>query len=117
MTIERRKHPKFIVELPLNYSKVDNKEIYGGIVTNISEGGILAYLNQPLEIGDLLNIEIMNMRGLTLETFKGTVKVIWSDLVDPNMTGNHAHGLQFISIDKNDFRRLKILFKESIKSN
>ena len=41
MVIERRKHPRVIVELPFDYSRVDAEEKYGGFATNSSEGGLL----------------------------------------------------------------------------
>jgi hypothetical protein len=31
LAIEKRRHPRFSVELPLDYARVDGKETYGGI--------------------------------------------------------------------------------------
>ena len=49
LAIERRKHPRFVVELPLDYCRVDGSDIYGGIVANASEGGLLVYLPERLD--------------------------------------------------------------------
>jgi len=108
---ERRKHPRYSVELPLNYSRVDAKEIYGGIVANASEGGVLAYLPERMEIGAVLQMEILYVKGLELDTIKAIVKVVWSDLVARESWGEHRYGLQFQYIDEKDFARLIALLK------
>jgi c-di-GMP-binding flagellar brake protein YcgR len=112
LAIEKRKHPRFSVELPLDYTKIDGKEIYGGIVANASEGGLLVYLPERIEIGVLLKIEIFYVKGLELDTIKAVAKVVWSDLAARESWGEHRYGLQFLNIEENDFNRLMNLLKE-----
>jgi c-di-GMP-binding flagellar brake protein YcgR len=112
LAVEKRKHPRFSVELPLDYSLVDGKEIYGGIVANASQGGVLVYLPEKIEIGTLLKIEIFYVKGLELDTIKAIAKVVWSDLAAIESWGEHRYGLQFQSIDEKDFGRLLNLLKE-----
>jgi c-di-GMP-binding flagellar brake protein YcgR len=112
LAIEKRKHPRFSVELPLDYSRVNGKETYGGMVANASEGGLLVYLPERIEIGSLLKIEIFYVGGLELNTIKAVVKVVWADLAARESWGEHRYGLQFESIDEKDFNRLTTLIKE-----
>ena len=112
LSIEKRKHPRFSVELPLDYSQIDGKETYGGMVANASEGGLLVYLPERIEIGALLRIEIFYVRGLELDTIKAVGRVVWSDLAARESWGEHRYGLQFESIDEKDFNRLTTLLKE-----
>jgi c-di-GMP-binding flagellar brake protein YcgR len=112
LAIEKRKHPRFSVELPLDYSRVNGKEVLGGIVANASEGGLLAYLPERIEIGTSLRIEIFYVRGLELDTITAVVKVVWSDLAARETWGEHRYGLQFESINEHDFNRLTTLLKE-----
>lgn len=112
LAIEKRKHPRFSVELPLDYSRVNGKEVLGGMVANASEGGLLAYLPERIEIGTSLRIEIFYVRGLELGTITAVVKVVWSDLAARESWGEHRYGLQFESIDGHDFNRLTTLLKE-----
>ena len=44
--VERRKHPRISVELPLDYRIVDAKENHGGMVEDASEGGVLVHLKE-----------------------------------------------------------------------
>jgi c-di-GMP-binding flagellar brake protein YcgR len=112
LAIEKRKYPRFSVELPLDYSRVNGKETYGGMVANASEGGLLVYLPERIEIGSLLKIEIFYVGGLELNTIKAVVKVVWADLAARESWGEHRYGLQFESIDEKDFNRLATLLKE-----
>jgi c-di-GMP-binding flagellar brake protein YcgR len=106
LAIDRRKHPRFSVELPLDYCRVEGKEGYGGIVANASEGGILVYLPERMEMGVVLRIEIFYVKGLELDTIKAIAKVVWSDLAVKASWGEYRYGLQFQYIDEKDFSRL-----------
>ncbi|PIX24878.1 MAG: hypothetical protein COZ69_04895 [Deltaproteobacteria bacterium CG_4_8_14_3_um_filter_45_9] len=112
LSIEKRKHPRFSVELPLDYSRVDGKETFGGMVANASEGGLLVYLPERVAIGTLLKIEIFYVRGLELDTVKAVAKVVWCDLAARESWGEHRYGLQFQYIEEKDFSRLTTLLKE-----
>jgi c-di-GMP-binding flagellar brake protein YcgR len=112
VSIEKRKYPRFSVELPLNYTRAEGKDILGGMVANASEGGLLVYLPERFEIGGLLKIEIFYVRGLELDTIKAVAKVVWCDLGARESWGEHRYGLQFQYIDEKDFSRLTTLLKE-----
>jgi c-di-GMP-binding flagellar brake protein YcgR len=112
LSIEKRKYPRFSVELPLNYSRAEVKEILGGMVANASEGGLLVYLPERMEIGAFLKIEIFYVRGLELDTIKAVAKVVWCDFAARESWGEHRYGLQFQYIDQKDLSRLTTLLKE-----
>jgi len=112
LAVDRRKHPRFSVELPLDYCRVDGKETYGGIVANASEGGVLVYLPEKMEMGAVLKIEIFYVKGLELDTIKAIAKVVWSDLAVKASWGEYRYGLQFQYIDEKDYHRLINLLKE-----
>lgn len=112
IAIERRKHPRFNVELPLDYFRIENKENHGGIVANASEMGILVYLPEDIEVGTLLSTEIFYVNGLELDSIRALAKIVWADLPARKTWGEHRYGLQFRSIDKKNLNKLKNLFKE-----
>ena len=111
LAIEKRKYPRFSVELPLNYSRADAKETFGGMVANASEGGLLVYLPERIEIEALLKIEILYVKGLELDTIRAVAKVVWCDLAARESWGEHRYGLQFKYIDQKDFDQLTSLLK------
>ena len=112
LAVERRKHPRYSVELPLSYSRVDDRELFGGIVMNASGGGILVYLPERMEIGAVLKIEIFYLKGFELDTIKAVAKTVWNDLADKVSPGEHRYGLEFQYIDEKDYNRLLALLKE-----
>ena len=112
LTIEKRKYPRYNVELPLDYSRIEGKETYGGIVSNASEGGLLVYLPQRMEIGAVLKIEIFCIQGLELNMIKAIAKVAWANLATKESFNEYQYGLQFLYIEEKDFDRLLNLLKE-----
>ena len=112
LAIEKRRHPRYSVELPLDYSRIDGRATLGGIVANASEGGLLVYLPEIMQMGDLLKIEIFFASGLELNSVKAVAKVVWYDLAAKESWGEHRYGLQFQSIEEKDYERLKILLRD-----
>lgn len=112
LAIEKRRHPRFSVELPLDYQRLNGKEVMGGIAANASEGGLLVYLPERIEIGAHLKIEIFYVQGLELKTIRAVARVVWSDLAARESYGEHRYGLQFQHIEQEDMARLKALLKE-----
>jgi c-di-GMP-binding flagellar brake protein YcgR len=112
LAIERRRFPRFYVELPLDYSRKGKKSDFGGFVKNASEGGILVYLSEKLEIGELLKVEIFFPKGLGLSTIRGVAKVVWADLAAKESWREHRYGLAFQSMPKGMFQKFKKLLQE-----
>jgi hypothetical protein len=114
---ERRNHPRLYVKLPMSYSRKESKDSYGGIVGNASEGGILVYLPEKLNTGEVLKIEILFAKGWELKTVRGGAKIIWSDLVIRKSRKVHRYGLQFQIFNKKNLQKLRTLLKEVLKKD
>ena len=115
LVVEKRDQPRFTVELPFDYSRVDNEETWG-IATDASEGGLLVYLREVVEKGTLLNIEILFGKGSGLITIKAIAKVIWCDLAAKEAWGEYRYGVEFQSFSKGSLDQLKLLLKETAES-
>ena len=111
LAIDRRKHPRYTTELPLDYCRIDSREDFGGIVANASKGGILVYLPERLQMGDKLKVEIFFAKKSELNSIKGIAEVVWADLAAMESWGEHRYGLQFQSINKKDLDKLRALLK------
>jgi hypothetical protein len=112
VVIEQREQPRFNLELPLDYLRINEKENYGGIVANASELGVLVYLPEKMEMGTTLSTEIFYADGLKLDSIKAIAKVVWADMPARKTWGEYRYGLQFQSIDRQNLGKLKNLFKE-----
>jgi c-di-GMP-binding flagellar brake protein YcgR len=111
--IQKRKHLRYVIEVPLFYSLIDGETTYnGGLTADASEGGLLVYLPERIEIGGALRIEIFYVKNLSLEAIGATAKAVWSDLDTKAGFRKHKYGLQFQSIDEENLNKLKALLKE-----
>ena len=117
LAVERRRYPRYSLEFPLDYSLVDSKTpCNAGLTADASEGGLLVYLPERIEIGTVLKIEIFHSKGSALETIMATTKVVWVDLASRLRSGENWYGLQFQSIDEENFKKLKALLVEAAKA-
>jgi c-di-GMP-binding flagellar brake protein YcgR len=109
--VERRKHPRFSMELPLDY-RIEREDRFGGITANASIGGVLVYLPEPIVVGTSLKIEILFAKGSELNSIKANAKVVWSDLAPKEIWGEYRYGLEFESFQEGDLQKLKKLLRE-----
>ena len=110
--IEKRRDPRYKVELPLDYSPINAKENYRGTIANANKGGILVYLPERLEIGDLFRIKIFFPMDTVLSTIQAIAKVVWVDSATQKNAGEYRYGLQLQSFLKGDFNKFRELLKE-----
>jgi hypothetical protein len=111
LVVEKRDQPRFTVEFPFDYFRMDSEETWG-FATDASEGGLLVYLHEVMEKGTLLKIEILFPKGSDLITIKAVAKVIWCDLGAKEAWGEHRYGVEFQSFSKGSLDQLKLLIKE-----
>jgi c-di-GMP-binding flagellar brake protein YcgR len=110
--VERRKHPRFNIDLPLDYS-IENKDHYGGVAVNASRGGLIVYLPVAIVVGTSLNIEIIFVKGFELNSIRVRAKVIWSNLAPKVIWGEYRYGLEFDKFQEGDLQKLKALLREA----
>src|SRR4030042_5002988 len=58
INFEKRKHPRFTVDLPLEYYHVHSQIPESGRAVNASEGGLLVYFPEEVKVGDLLRLKL-----------------------------------------------------------
>lgn len=109
--VERRKHPRFRIDLPLGYS-VESVERQGGVAANASKSGLLVYLPEAIFVGSLLKVEVLFAKGSGLNSISATAKVVWSDLAPEDISGGYRYGLRFELFQEGDFLKLRKLLTE-----
>ncbi len=112
---ERREHPRYTLELPIDYCTLDGKERWG-IAADASEGGLLVYLPEVIERGSLLKIEMFSPKGSELNTIRAMAKVVWSDSADKKIWGEYKYGLEFQAFHKKSLEKLIYLLKDTENS-
>ena len=101
---ERKRYPRFLIDLPLEYRDMDDSHARGGIVVNASETGFLIESGKDIPIGTELNITVLYLKEFELANFKVTAKIVWKEPYrKEDGKGNqywegYRYGLEFIQI-------------------
>jgi excisionase family DNA binding protein len=106
---ERRRHPRFPVDLPIDYALVENGKADVGSVANASEGGLMVLLNERMDVGTTVFIFVPFILRAEQTGIKATCRVVWKDLEAPTGGSRHQYGLQFTDISQEDVRKLRDL--------
>jgi c-di-GMP-binding flagellar brake protein YcgR len=105
VNFEKRKHPRFSIDLPAEYSRTDLPTQHGR-ATNASEGGLLLYLPEQVEIGQCLRLKLFFSVGSQLSAIEAIVEVVWRDIHPGKNWGDCRAGVKFVEISTEDMDRL-----------
>ena len=111
VNFERRKHPRFNIDLPVEYYLIPSKSGGSGQAINVSEGGLLVYLTEKVEIGQHLHLKLFFPSGSELKTIEMGVEVVWVDIHLGKGWGDFRSGLRFIDISPDNLNRLKTFLR------
>ena len=106
VNFEKRKHPRFDVNLPIEYVRSDLVASRGEAL-NASEGGLLLYLPEKMEIGQHLSLKLFFSSGSELKTIETLVKVVWMDFHLGENRGDYRAGVKFVEISPEDMEKLR----------
>jgi PilZ domain len=58
VNFERRRQPRISTDLPAEYWHIETSENHPGRLLNVSEGGVLLYLPEKIEVGKNLKVRL-----------------------------------------------------------
>jgi c-di-GMP-binding flagellar brake protein YcgR len=114
VNIEKRKHPRFNIDLPIEYARTD-LFIKHGRAINASEGGLLLCLPEQMEIGQHLRLKVFFSSGPELNRIETLVQVVWLDITMGKEWGDYRTGIRFVDISPEDFSNLKNFLRSLLK--
>jgi len=103
---ERRKHPRFSVNLPVEYRKIDNSKPRPAHTGDLSEGGLLLYISEPVELGQELSLKLFFSSARVLTSVSALVLVAWKDIRLAN-DGVYRIGVKFLDISSEALTLIK----------
>jgi PilZ domain len=107
VNFERRKYPRLDVNLPLEYVRSDMSVNLGRVV-NASEGGLLVWIPEKMELGQILRITLFLPSGPKLvASIRAEVEIAWKDIDWGGELGDRRFGIKFVHISYEDLERLK----------
>ena len=115
VNLERRKYPRFSIDLPIEYHLLPSSPSFTGRALNSSEGGVLVYLSQSIEIGQRLKIKLFFASGSDLSSIEVVVEVVWMDIHLGEDWGDYRCGVKFLDISSEDINQLKSFLRSLSK--
>ena len=109
--LERRRHPRFSIDLPIEYHLIPSSLSHTGRALNASEGGLLVYLSQQIEIGQHLKIKLFFASGSHLNSIEILTEVVWVDIHLGKDWGDYRCGVKFMEISQEDLNRLNFFLR------
>ena len=112
LDLERRKYPRFKINLPLDYYRVNTPTSQSGRTENASEGGLEIYFPEKMEIGERLKLRLFfSSSREDLRAVEVLAEVVWIDILAGD--GEYRSGVKFVDISQYDLQKLKA-FLESL---
>ena len=111
---ERRKNPRFLLNCPVEYWQVENSKNRIGRTGDISEGGLLLFLPDEMNIGQHIRMKLFIGELLGLKTIEFLVRVVWKDLYLEG-EDDYRMGAEFIDISATDLDKLKLFLETLIR--
>src|SRR5512136_2504256 len=110
VTSDKRKHPRFNVDLPIKYGRTNLLFKYARAV-NASQGGLLLRLPEEMEVGQHLSLKLFfpsQSELAELNTIKASVRVVWTDLhMRKDWSWDYQTGVRFVDVCTEDTTVLK----------
>ena len=111
VSFERRRYPRFNIDLPVRYNKVDSSIGYNGRAMNVSEGGLLICSPERIGINQHLKSKLFFILGSELNTVEMETQVVWTDFYLNKAWGDYRSGIRFTDISTEDMTKLKMFMK------
>ena len=92
VNFERRKYPRLNVDLPIEYYRIDSSIRHSGKALNISEGGLLLYFSEQMDIGQYVKLKLFFSLGSELNTVEVLAEVAWVDIHLDKSKGDYRCG-------------------------
>ncbi len=106
VNFEKRRYPRFSVDLPMEYTWRDLVAKQGRVI-NASESGLLVYCPEQMEIGQALRLKLFFSSGSELNMMEIMNKVVWMDVYKGKDWGDYRSGVKFVEISPADVDKLK----------
>ena len=99
-------YPRFLLNLPIEYFRLDSPVSTSSRTMNASEGGLMIGLHERVEAKQHLNLKIFCSSGSSMLTVETMVQVMWTD-EHLGKDGNYRHGVRFVDLTSEDVQKFQ----------
>lgn len=104
---EKRKYPRILISMPLNFKMTEDSIQSAGLVINASEAGLLIQTFKDMPIGKRITIEVSSPKRVKPVKFSAMAEIIWKDVYIWDDWESYQYGLKFSQISHEDYLKLK----------
>lgn len=105
MTPERRKFVRLSAPIGVKYSRVRSTKSQTSLSRDISGGGVRLWVMDPLEAGELVELEI-TLPNLVGQPILAKGEIVWSRAESDSTKTQREIGVKFLDIQPEDLNRL-----------
>lgn len=106
---EKRKSPRMIMDLPIEYRIPDLPRAHGALTVNASETGLLIQSVSNLAVGTKLSLSVLFVREFELTHFEVFAEIVWKETYWKEDWEGFQYGLKFIQLEEGDLQKLQNL--------
>ena len=106
---QRRRYPRFDVDLPLEYNEVNSSITRHARALNLSEGGMLIHSAEQLEIGRQMKSRLSFPLGSEMNTVEMQGEVVWAKTSLNGVWRDYRSGVRFLGALPKDKAKLSHL--------
>ena len=111
VNFELRRYPRHAVDLPVECFRINSPISHIGRAINASEGGLMVYLPEKVEIGQHLKLILSVGPKSALDTIDMIAQVVWVDIGSSMPKEDYRVGVMIVDISSTDRLKLKHLLE------
>jgi c-di-GMP-binding flagellar brake protein YcgR len=111
VNFELRRYPRHTVDLPVQCYRINSPISHTGRAVNASEGGLMVYLPEKVEIGQHLKLMLSVGSKSALDAIDMITQVVWVDIGSSMPAEDYRVGVMIVDISSVDRLRLKDLLE------
>ena len=111
VNFELRRYPRHAVDLPVECCRTNSPISHAGRAINASEGGLMVYLPEKVEIGQHLKLMLSVGSKSALDTIDMIAQVVWVDIGSSMPMEDYRVGVMIVDISSTDRLKLKHLLE------
>jgi hypothetical protein len=111
VNFELRRYPRHAVDLPVECCRINSPISHTGRAINASEGGLMVYLPEKVEIGQHLKLMLSVGSKSALDTIDMIAQVVWVDIGSSMPMEDYRVGVMIVDISSTDRLKLKDLLE------
>ena len=104
---DRRKHPRIIMEFPVEWKISDLPRAHGAVTVNLSETGLLIESVSDLPVGEKLSLVVLFPKEFALKSLEASAEIVWKEIYWKKEWEGFRYGLRITELEEEELWKLQ----------